>query len=112
MIHLGAGESGKSTIAKQMKILHLSGFNDDEKLSYRSIIHNNAITSMRVLCQACINLEVKRPKPLIAASTPQDMIPRRKKRIVLPIWVSFLFLGYIDPLVSVGRCLSQEDAGE
>jgi len=28
---LGAGESGKSTIAKQMKIIHLSGFSEQEK---------------------------------------------------------------------------------
>jgi len=46
---LGAGESGKSTIAKQMKILFLTGFSDEERAPYKEIIHSNIIISMRSL---------------------------------------------------------------
>lgn len=49
MLLLGAGESGKSTVAKQMKIIHMDGFTDEERASYKSIIYNNTVASMRVL---------------------------------------------------------------
>jgi hypothetical protein len=60
---LGAGESGKSTIAKQMKIIHKEGFSSEEKLSYKSIIFNNVVSAMRVIVNAAkelgIEIEVK-----------------------------------------------------
>jgi len=52
LLLLGAGESGKSTLAKQMKILHRDGFPPDAKASYKSIIFNNVIESMRSLVNA------------------------------------------------------------
>lgn len=52
LLLLGAGESGKSTIAKQMKIIHLQGFSEEERLQYREIIHSNVILSMRSIIVA------------------------------------------------------------
>eukprot|EP00732_Lithocolla_globosa_P004636 Lithocolla_globosa_v1_NODE_4378_length_1450_cov_119.556272.p1 type:complete len:356 gc:universal NODE_4378_length_1450_cov_119.556272:1284-217(-) len=49
LLLLGAGESGKSTILKQMKILHQGGYNESERESYREIIWSNTIQSMQVL---------------------------------------------------------------
>lgn len=56
LLLLGAGESGKSTVAKQMKILHLDGFSKEECESYKSIIAANTVGSMRVLVKAAADM--------------------------------------------------------
>lgn len=52
MLLLGAGESGKSTILKQMKLIHDSGYSRDERESFKEIIFSNTIQSMRVILEA------------------------------------------------------------
>lgn len=47
MLLLGTGESGKSTIAKQLKILHMDGFKKEELDSYRPVIANNVLTAFK-----------------------------------------------------------------
>lgn len=49
---LGSGESGKSTIVKQMKIIHQGGFTLDERLSYRPIVYRNVVDSAQALVAA------------------------------------------------------------
>lgn len=56
LLLLGAGESGKSTIAKQMKIIHLDGFSQAERLEYRNIIFSNVVGSIIVLLEAAENM--------------------------------------------------------
>ncbi|KAK9767580.1 hypothetical protein K7432_002515 [Basidiobolus ranarum] len=46
---LGAGESGKSTILKQMRLIHNRGFTDLERESYRIVIFRNTTQSIRDL---------------------------------------------------------------
>lgn len=62
LLLLGAGESGKSTIAKQMKILHLNGFTAEEKALFITAIHTNVYQSMRTMIQAaqrCVSFSSK-----------------------------------------------------
>ncbi|KAH9485923.1 Guanine nucleotide-binding protein subunit alpha [Psilocybe cubensis] len=42
---LGSGESGKSTIVKQMKIIHQDGFAPHELAEFRPVIYKNVIDS-------------------------------------------------------------------
>ena len=53
LLLLGTGESGKSTILKQMKIIanadkNITGLSDEEKKSQISIIRNNVLDSIEV----------------------------------------------------------------
>ena len=49
----GAGECGKSTILKQMRILHLNGFSKEERVSvYRNLIRKNTLDAIYTLCEA------------------------------------------------------------
>ena len=39
-----------------MKIIHLKGFSEEEKLSYKDIIHSNVIMAMRAIITAADKL--------------------------------------------------------
>uniref|UniRef100_T1JBM3 Uncharacterized protein n=1 Tax=Strigamia maritima TaxID=126957 RepID=T1JBM3_STRMM len=49
---LGAGESGKSTFLKQMKIIHGYDFDEEDISEYRTIIYQNVVKGMKVLIDA------------------------------------------------------------
>jgi len=50
LLFLGAGDSGKSTIAKQLKLLH-QGFSDDQIATFRTVIYNNVLEPINVLIE-------------------------------------------------------------
>lgn len=52
LLLLGAGESGKSTIFKQMRIINSSGYTSAELRQFRWIIHRNVIDGIKVLIEA------------------------------------------------------------
>jgi guanine nucleotide-binding protein G(i) subunit alpha len=51
LLLLGAGESGKSTLFKQIIDLYGEGFKKDEYLEYIPVIHSNTIQAMQTLIQ-------------------------------------------------------------
>jgi len=51
LLLLGAGESGKSTLFKQMISIYGKGFPDEERATFRPIIYQNIMTAVNVLCQ-------------------------------------------------------------
>lgn len=59
LLLLGAGESGKSTIFKQMKLLYGKGFGDDDRRDWIPKIHMNTISAMREICLAVTRLSLE-----------------------------------------------------
>ncbi|KEZ41263.1 hypothetical protein SAPIO_CDS7353 [Scedosporium apiospermum] len=55
---LGSGESGKSTIVKQMKIIHLKGYSDDELYNYRPTVFKNLVECAKAVIQAMHQFEI------------------------------------------------------
>lgn len=58
LLLLGAGESGKSTIVKQMKIIHESGYTSDECLQLRPLVYSNTMNSMLTIIRAMEMLQI------------------------------------------------------
>uniref|UniRef100_A0A4W3JXS9 Guanine nucleotide binding protein (G protein) alpha v1 n=1 Tax=Callorhinchus milii TaxID=7868 RepID=A0A4W3JXS9_CALMI len=60
----GAAESGKSTLVKQMKIIHSHGFSDEELASFKPAVLDNLLSSMKFVLQGMgilrINLAIPR----------------------------------------------------
>jgi len=59
LLLLGAGESGKSTIFKQMKILYGAGFSKEELEAYQPTIYSNTIVAMKQILLAIETFELK-----------------------------------------------------
>ncbi|KAG0287421.1 Guanine nucleotide-binding protein alpha-2 subunit [Dissophora globulifera] len=56
---LGSGESGKSTIVKQMKVIHQGGYSREELAGYRITIYKNLIDSAQSLVLAMEKLRLE-----------------------------------------------------
>uniref|UniRef100_A0A8B9F929 Uncharacterized protein n=1 Tax=Amazona collaria TaxID=241587 RepID=A0A8B9F929_9PSIT len=54
----GAGESGKSTIVKQMKIIHEDGYSEDECKQYKVVVYSNTIQSIIAIIRAMGRLKI------------------------------------------------------
>ena len=61
--HLGSSESGKSTIVKQMRIIHQDGFSHDTKLTYREAIYSNLLESAQAVATAMHKFKVEPADP-------------------------------------------------
>jgi guanine nucleotide-binding protein subunit alpha len=69
--YLGAGESGKSTVLKQMRLIHAAGFSASEKEAYRTVVFENVLTSMQAMLEAMdiLRVEMHVQKNLVSASS-------------------------------------------
>lgn len=56
---IGSGESGKSTIVKQMKIIHLQGYSNEELFLYRSTVFKNLVECAKAVITAMQQFDIE-----------------------------------------------------
>lgn len=77
MLLLGAGESGKSTVLKQMRLLHLGGFSPQERIQYKNIIWADTVASMQTLIIQARNLGIQ-----LESDDPESPLYQYKQNIL------------------------------
>ena len=94
LLLLGAGESGKSTFVKQMKIIHGDGYSTDELNSFTSIIHHNLLTSMVQVIKAMdkLNILLQNPSNQVFASKIINFLPSLGPRMMIPTEVGQMMM--------------------
>lgn len=63
LLLLGAGESGKSTIVKQMKIIHDKGYSQEDCKQFIPVVFSNTIQSMLAIVKAMETLQIEYGDP-------------------------------------------------
>ena len=58
-ISSGAGESGKSTFIKQMRIIHGAGYTSEDRKGFRILVFENVHKVIRTLCEQMDNLQIE-----------------------------------------------------
>ncbi|KAJ6666383.1 hypothetical protein lerEdw1_000656 [Lerista edwardsae] len=96
LLLLGAGESGKSTIVKQMKIIHKDGYTDQECREYRSVVYSNTLQSIIAIAKAMSTLGIEYGEPqskederqlfAIADSMEDGTMPSELAAIIKRLW--------------------------
>lgn len=54
----GTGESGKSTFIKQMRIIHGTGYSDDDRRSFIKLVYQNIFMAMNSMIRAMDTLRI------------------------------------------------------
>ncbi|KAI5278318.1 Guanine Nucleotide-Binding Protein Subunit Alpha-14 [Manis pentadactyla] len=54
----GTGESGKSTFIKQMRIIHGSGYSDEDRKGFTKLVYQNIFTAMQAMIKAMDTLRI------------------------------------------------------
>ncbi|XP_039749604.1 G protein alpha q subunit isoform X5 [Pararge aegeria] len=63
LLLLGTGESGKSTFIKQMRIIHGSGYSDEDKRGFIKLVYQNIFMAMQSMIRAMDLLKIQYGNP-------------------------------------------------
>jgi guanine nucleotide-binding protein G(i) subunit alpha len=76
---LGSGESGKSTILKQMKIIHQNGYSQEELLMYKTTVYKNLLDCAKAIVGALdkfgLRLDTPSAKTAVAITSDDVVVP-------------------------------------
>uniref|UniRef100_A0AAZ3R2F3 Adenylate cyclase-inhibiting G alpha protein n=2 Tax=Oncorhynchus tshawytscha TaxID=74940 RepID=A0AAZ3R2F3_ONCTS len=96
LLLLGAGESGKSTIVKQMKIIHEAGYSEEECKQYRVVVYSNTIQSIIAVIRAMGQLKIDfgdaaraddaRQLFVLAGTTEEGVISSDLTGVIRKLW--------------------------
>lgn len=87
----GSGESGKSTIVKQMKIIHLKGYSEDELYNYRPTVFKNLVECAKAVITAMQQFDIE----------PQNEENREYAQYILEYQAESGPQAHIDPQVGI-----------
>ncbi|TNY20341.1 heterotrimeric G protein alpha subunit B [Rhodotorula diobovata] len=62
---LGAGESGKSTLVKQMRLMYANPYTDRERAEYAEVVYANAVQSMQAVIRGFEVVRIQIPAHLV-----------------------------------------------
>jgi len=74
LLLLGAGESGKSTLFKQLMTIYGSGFSDEDRRSYKSAVYSNIMANIKTLVEQSDNPQWGSPISASMAVSKQAII--------------------------------------
>ncbi len=56
---IGTGESGKSTFIKQMRIIHGTGYSEEDKRAHVKLVYQNIFMAMHSMIRAMDTLKIQ-----------------------------------------------------
>eukprot|EP00842_Homolaphlyctis_polyrhiza_P003743 jgi/Hompol1/436/HPOL_001744-RA len=90
---LGSSNCGKSTLLKQLVILHCNGFTNDQRRRFRSQMLDNIVDAMKTLIQAAITLKYDLPQngdtaAVMAFMRSDEEIPDDIVQAIARLWTT------------------------
>ncbi|XP_072461050.1 guanine nucleotide-binding protein subunit alpha-14 [Notamacropus eugenii] len=95
LLLLGTGESGKSTFIKQMRIIHGSGYSDEDRRGFTKLVYQNIFTAMQSMIRAMDTLHIQyvsehnKENAQMIREVEVDkvsMLPRKQVEAIKELW--------------------------
>lgn len=78
-LNIGTGESGKSTFIKQMRIIHGSGYSDEDKRGFIKLVYQNIFMAMQSMIRAMDILKIQYSSPNNTVSGSVQLVQCKMK---------------------------------